>query len=365
MATMGPLNTNRRVSGLSRLLAVVILGISATYAQSQPVGGRCVVTAVPSQVRSEGITERMGDIVLECTGSNPGAVLAGNFSVALPVSVTNRVDASNLTQDAVFSVDYGSGFVPLGIPGYISGQIIAYNGVSVTIPPSGNVKLKISNIRANVNQFGASVPQQIQAQIIFSVNASILVNQSQLVVAFAQPGLFAQLSTRGTISCVGSKVPMTVNLSNLFDAGTNFASTRVTEGFASAFQPRGPGEDNGTRFLVKYSGFPANTHLFVPDLIAGSNAAVPTSGGDLGLPQQVGQYVPGSNTLLLARVQFTDANGAGGFLVGSSTTMNSVSEVALLNGSGYAVYEVVDANPSQQESAQFPTFIGIETTQTA
>src|SRR5262245_11410456 len=199
MATMGPLNTNLRVSGLSRLLAVVILGISATYAQSQPVGGRCVVTAVPSQVRSEGITERMGDIVLECTGSNPGAVLTGNFSVYLPVTITNRVDSSSRTSDAVFYVDYGNGFVPLGIQGFISGQIIAFNGISVTIPPSGNIKLKVSNIRGNVNQFGSSVPQQLLAQIIFSSNASILVNQSQLTVAFAQPGLFAQLSTRGTI----------------------------------------------------------------------------------------------------------------------------------------------------------------------
>src|SRR5262245_48084505 len=190
MATMGPLNTNRRVSGLSRLLAVVILGISATYAQSQPVGGRCVVTAVPSQVRSEGITERMGDIVLECTGSNPGSALTGNFSVYLPVAITNRIDSTSRTTDAGFFVDYGNGFVPLGIPGQISGQIIAFNGISVTIPASGNVKLKVSNIRGNVNQIGATVPQQLAAQIIFSSNASILVNQSQLIVAFSQPGLF-------------------------------------------------------------------------------------------------------------------------------------------------------------------------------
>src|SRR6185436_13672262 len=121
------------------------------------------------------------------------------------------------------------------------------------------------------------------------------------------------LSDRGNITCSGSALPSTVNLSNLFAASTAFASTRVTEGFASAFQPRGPGEDSGTRFLVKYTGFPANAHIYVPDLVAGSTAAVPTAGGDLGVPQQVGAYVPGSNTLLLARVQFADATGAGGF----------------------------------------------------
>ncbi len=88
------------------------------------------------------------------------------------------MDSQGRTQDAVFSADYGSGFVPLGIPGLISGQIIAFNGISVTIPPSGNIKLKVSNIRANVNQFGSTVPQQILGQIAFSSNASILVNQS-------------------------------------------------------------------------------------------------------------------------------------------------------------------------------------------
>src|ERR1700733_13354515 len=34
-----------------------------------------------------------------------------------------------------------------------------------------------------------------------------------------------------------------------------------------------------------------------------------------------------------------------------------MSQVPLTNGSGIAVYEVVDANPSIQESAQFPTFL--------
>src|ERR1700733_13325509 len=34
-----------------------------------------------------------------------------------------------------------------------------------------------------------------------------------------------------------------------------------------------------------------------------------------------------------------------------------MSQVPLTNGSGIAVYEVVDANPSIQESAQLPTFL--------
>ena len=86
---------------------------------------------------------------------------------------------------------------------------------------------------------------------------------------------------------------LTVNLPNLFAAGTALASTRVTEGFGGPFQPRSTGEDNGTRFLIRYSGFPANTHLYLPDAVAGSDALTPTAGGDLGYRQQAGQYIPG------------------------------------------------------------------------
>ena len=350
---------------LSRLLALLTLTIYATFAQTPPVSGSCAVTAVPSQVRSEGLTERMGDIILQCSGSNPGAVLSGNLTVYLPAAITNRLDANstNLTHEAMVSVDYGMGFVPTGVAGIITNQIIAFNGLSITIPPSGSVSIKISGIRAAAHQLGLGSPQPIQAQLAFSSTASILVNQSQLVVGLPQTGLVATLYDKG-ITCTGSPVPGTLTLANLFSTGTAFASTRVTEGFSSAFQPKGPSDDQGTRFLVKYSGFPSNAHLYLPDGVAGSDAAVPTMGGDLGGKQQVGQYMPGSNTLLLVRVVGADANGAGGFLAqfpsgSGAISLNSATEVALSGGSGYAVYEVADANPSLIETAQFPTFIGL------
>jgi len=184
------------------------------------------------------------------------------------------------------------------------------------------------------------------------------------VVANPQTSAYATLYSSG-IACAGSPVPATLSLSNLFQAGTAFASTRFTEGFAAAFQARSGTDDNGTRFLVKYSGFPSNAHVYVPDFVAGSSALAPTAGGDLGAPQQVGQYAPGSGTLLLARVTGADANGAGGYpaalpAAGSNPVpLNPVSEVALSGGAGYAVYEVADANPNLQETVQFPTFIAL------
>jgi uncharacterized protein (TIGR03437 family) len=335
--------------------------ICATFAQQPSSSARCQVSTSPPQVRAEGLTERLGDILLQCSGSTPGALFNGNFTLFFPVNVTNRVDANNLTRDAVVSVDLGSGFFPTAIAGQVSGSNISFNGISFTAPASGNVNVKISNIRAAMNQLGltSAVPAQVTAQL----SSSLAVDKSQFVVAFSQAGLFSSLSST-TITCVGSPAPDTFDLPSLFAAGTAFSSTRVTEGFATAFEARTAGVDTGTRFLVKYTGFPATTHLFIPDAVAGSDALQPTAGGDMTLPQAVGQYMPGSGALVLVRVTGADSTGAGGSAVappqGSApVTLGSVSEVALTNGAGYAVYEVAAANPSVQESAQFPTFVSL------
>src|ERR1035438_3341251 len=351
--------TNRKRTVLN--VCLLQIGICAAFAQLPSSTARCQVSSSPVQVRAEGLTERLGDIVLQCSGSVPGAVFTGNFTLYLPVSVTNRVDANNQTRDAVVSVDLGSGFVPTAIAGQVSGNSISFNGISYTAPASGNVNLRISNVRAAMNQLGytSAVPAQITASLV----SSLAVDQSQLVVAYSQAGMLSSMSSTG-ISCYGSPVPGTLDLSGLFAAGTALASTRVTEGFATAFEARAAGLDTGTRFLVKYSGFPAATHLYIPDAVAGSDALQPTAGGDLTLPQAVGQYLPGSGALVLVRVTGADSTGAGGFAVAppqgaGPVTLGSVSEVLLTNGAGYAVYEVAAANPSVQETAQFPTFVSL------
>jgi uncharacterized protein (TIGR03437 family) len=78
----------------------------------------------------------------------------------------------------------------------------------------------------------------------------------------------------------------------------------------------------------------------------------------------VGQYVPASGTLLLSLVVGADSTGAGGSPTplpsGSSPlSLNAVSQISLSSGSGYVVYEVMDAGSSRIESAQFPIFIGL------
>ena len=57
------------------------------------------------------------------------------------------------------------------------------------------------------------------------------------------------------------------------------------------------------------------------------------------------------------RVINADVNGAGGSTV--APNFGSVGELNVVNGAAQAVYEIVDASPTNQESAQIPAFIGI------
>jgi uncharacterized protein (TIGR03437 family) len=320
-------------------------------------------------VRAEGIAERVGDIVLSCSGGKPATVVTGNLTFFLNVNVTNKL-ASGVLTDVLLTIDTGAGPVPANVAIQPFGtDDVVINGVSFTVPPSGNVTLRLSNLRANASQLGVTalspVPLPILANVAVSGTQALAIgNNAQFTVGFAQPGLLATFSSGG-VTCTGSPLPSLINIGNLFAAGTRFFSTRLTEGFAAALQVKDAFSDTGTRMMVTYSGFPAGARLFVPDYVAGSDALVPTSGGDLGLLPSGGTYSPSAaGSLLLIRVSDADQNGAGGSPnfqkpTLALTSFYSVSEVPLAQGAGAAVYEVVDANPSVRESAQFPTFLGL------
>src|ERR1700693_3774722 len=335
----------------------------------------CNSTSVPPIVHSEGIAERVGDIVLNCSGGMPAAQITGNLSIFLSVNVTNRVAGTTVT-DVAFTIDNGSGPQPVNVPGTLTGlSSLVFNGASFTLSPTGTAILRIANIRTDANQLTPLANNSIQAFIGFNSSSLISLTDTQLAVAKPQPGLYGSFSSKIICGPNGSPLPANPNsLASLLAFNAVFASTRVTEGFADSFTPRsawqGLNADTGVRIMVSYSGFPAGAQLFVPDVVAGSDAIQATAGGDFGVPASGGKYAPGGNgSLLLARVQSADANGAGGTVVytpgapgSAAVSFDSMNLVPLTNGSGSVVYEVVDANPSVQESAQFPTFLGLAPT---
>src|SRR5208283_2671765 len=326
-------------SSLLPLLMIALCTQMRLFAQSANIV--CSTTAVPPLVRSEGQTERIGDIVYRCTGQ-AGTQVTTNLTIALNVNITNRVSGGNSLTGVILTVDSGSGpqAVPLQ-PQLLGPGLLVYNGVTFTVSPAGTATLTFSDIRANATQAGTGVP--IIASL--GVNGSLLLNNAAANVGTPKLSLYAGQSSFIVCAQNGSKVPATISVSNLLAAGTVFSSTRLTEGFADAFQPKSAyanlNADSGTRFIVSYSGFPQSASLYVPDVIAGSDATQPTAGGDFGFPASGGSYTPGNNTLLLARVQGSDSNGAGGALVyvppsgGPAVQFDSASQLQMVNGTAY------------------------------
>ena len=333
----------------------------------------CNAAAQPPLVRTEGITERTGDILLSCSGGTPGAQITGNLTLFLSVNVTNRISASNTVTGVIFTADNGSGPQPINASGMLTSPgTLVYNGASFMLSPAGSVTLRIANLRGAANQMSAFPNGQIGVLLSFSSMPSVFFSNTQQTVAAPQPGLYDGFSSKIICSQSGSPLPANpASFASFIAKGSVFNTTRVTEGFADAFNPlsgfQGLNADTGTRFLVSYSGFPAGARIFVPTVVAGSDATQPTAGGDFGPPASGGKYTPtGTGSLLLSLVQFANSNGASGTPLyspgapGSGTvSFDGITEIPLVNGAGYAVYEVMDADLAVQESAQFPTFLAL------
>jgi hypothetical protein len=231
-------------------LAVVglLLGIGSSAANAQTFS--CQATAgVPNIIRAEGITELLGDLVLNCTGGTPTPggqpIPLQNVQISINTNITSRIVSSPSISEALLLIDepFPSAFpIPAGsVPavGQTVGQLgcladnntncaitsvgvgigaagsyngtaghynifqgvqngvnaIAWTGVPIDAPGTAGTRvIRITNIRANAFQLGVSstlVPTQISE--IVAVNGSqtisILQPSGGNVVGQVTPGL--------------------------------------------------------------------------------------------------------------------------------------------------------------------------------
>ncbi len=330
-------------------------------------GLTCSVTAVPLTVRAEGVTERVGDISLICSGGQPLSTVTGNFSVFLDVPITNRLSANNVT-DVQFTYDVGAGPQPIAAPGVLVGGLVTFAGASFPLGLSGGVSLKMFNIRGNMTQTAPGTTG-ISATLLVNGAGLLPLNQNKQTVAYVSGGLLDGFVSSLVCEQRGSPGPLKPGFGAFLSSGSAFDTTRITEGFTSSFEPRSNqvnfNADSGERIMITYSGFPASAQLFVPDVIVGSSGFRPTSDGDFGVAPWGGTYEATSQgSLLLARVYGADANGAGGRPVyfpgppgSDAANFDAVNSITFTNGTGSVVYEVMDASPFTLESAQVPAFL--------
>lgn len=301
------------------VLAVLalILG-SAVTANAQPNAAvSCIANAgVPPLVRAEGLTEKVGDLILNCNGGTPTPagfpIPKVNVQIFLNTSVTSRLTGSG--SEALLLIDEpGSGVAgapatqllcpapgscavtgtgigggtpftgETGRPNVFQGSQAATNSIvffGVPFDPPGTNAtrvIRITNVRANANAFGVAAGNNIPAQITEVVTASgatsLPINNPTQAVGFVQKGL--TVSLRSNVGGVpGDPLTGAVALQQCFDINTNSARTTPSQGFAG-----------GTNFFVRFQeGFATAFKRRTIAAYAGSEAS----------PAPASQNIPGA-----------------------------------------------------------------------
>lgn len=257
-------------------LAVVALltGLVST-ASAQPF--TCNATAaVPTLMRSEGLTELAGDIVLQCHGVLPaGSDVRANFSVFLGnTTITSRIldTATNASEVLLLVDEPNTGGTSLGFclatttgagacnknvfQGVISANQVTF--LAVPVIPGATVSdgsvidrvFRITNVRANASAVGvgaSGTPGQVTAFVAIVGPTSIPVNNAQQTVGFVQKGL--NFSVRATSkpkdnqASAGTRSIDDLTFAQCASRGSSsrvnpVAALRFAENFATAFKPR-------------------------------------------------------------------------------------------------------------------------------
>jgi len=356
-------------------------GQGSAVTDDLPIPLPCQAMAVPPVVRAEGIADVQGDIVLVCS-SPPGGDIASiqaDFSVSLNTNIANNVGfaGADLT-DAVLIVNENNCMAPASVGSAHStcggpfpsvqdpqfGRLVAPNrllweNVEVPVPgvdPDGDgptpatplvTTIRIIGVRAFNGQWGipsgAYFPSnQVTAFIGIGKTASLTVNNNVLNVGVPIRGLISTLETTSLQgqACVG---------------GSGQASLSLTEGFATAFKTQGlpsyfsgnvqtesgyfaPGSNNGggasqpTRILFRFANVPRGVVVEAPKHV------------------ETGDPARTNDAIELRLLENTDERGAGGTL----SAGEGLQTIAIDNGAGIAVYELLDADTFRLDSADVP-----------
>jgi uncharacterized protein (TIGR03437 family) len=231
--------------------------------------------------------------------------------------------------------------------------------LSYTVPAAGTTVFSVKGLRMAVAPLTNGTSSAVLTATIIAVGLTLPASGIALPVGFAAPSLLSS-SVVNIAPCAGSALPAATDFTT-FATTTTSSAVRITEASINAFAPKSGGADFGTRILVTLSGY-GTSRVFVPDVIVGTSGTFPTSAGGYNSTINSGLYSPPQNfQLLLSRVNGADATGVGGTLAipvapGGMTQFSTINEVSMASGSGYVVYEVLDANPNTTEIAQIPVF---------
>jgi len=392
----------RRVA-TALVVAALLMGFASTAVAQQPPPFACTATAsVVPLLRSEGLTELVGDIILTCTGGTPIApdadIPVANFRVFMGANITSRLIGRNVSNDseALLLIDepntpggptltapansqFGcpgtlggtcpnNGTVPNLYQGLVSGNTLDFIGIPVNPPgTTANRIFRITNVRVNANALGTSttgIPIAVEAFITISGSTSIPLSNESLVVGRVQTGLTTQLRNAAGSGNVGSG-GIAIRQCQSVSRTDMQARLRFTENFPTAFKIRVQGDPATPVQTVPSTIYNTESGLHITSVAAGGRVAGLADFGSRlrasfnNIPNGMQVWVSViniggvSNTAPYA--ELTALSEAGSLLPFSAiaATNSGLVQVPLTSGSGVAVWEVLQTSTQAFETLDF------------
>jgi hypothetical protein len=341
-----------------------------------------------------------------CTGGTSGYT---NDSVvgAGPGGCAEYVGTINGTVGVPVSLTAGSSAPGANVfQGVTSGNQVVFNGIPVMPPTTSGDSLvyRITNIRVNANNAvgGGGLPGSITASVSSGNSSALQISANGLTVGFVTPGLNASfVSPTGGSSSSGTTVSQCVSQA-ITSSSSAAGMLRFAENFSTAFKVRGtnaqniPGSifnaesdftygpsgtglvssnsstgqaesagyaDYGTRLKAVFSNVPSGVTLYVTtrdvqnDYQALNATGYPSYQAVLLLSETASDSA-GVNSLSVS-------NTSAGLPVASQTVTAPVSGIGLApvaltlasGTGGYAVWEVVNTNPNQNDTINFGLYV--------
>jgi hypothetical protein len=316
----------------------------------------CTPGATSVQIRSEGISEKLATLSLNCQGPPRQSILS-SLIISLSSPVTSHLKSLWLDVPVQFN---GNSNPVLSQVSTRSANEVYLRYFSVSLSDSGTGSFQFPNIRVvadpNGNESAVTATFKFEpTEIVWKISSP------QITVAQPRRSLYAS-SQSLMIPGVSGQWPANPDFYNLIAAGAIPAAIRATEGSPAVFETKAADATNGIRIMMRFSGAPIGSKIYVPDFLAGSTAATPTSSGEFGLTRSGGVYQSTGHSLLLMRVTGAAEDGSGGNVslnlssLSQPINLRTVSSVTIQGGQGYAVWEVVDSNPTLTETVQVPAF---------
>lgn len=341
---------------LPALALLALIAMLSVPAAAQNQAFTCVNNAgVPPTVRAEGITELVGDLVLNCSGTVgivPAGGIVANVQIFLNTNVTSRItDTTSSTLEALLMLNEDPN---TAIQGQLAGaNSVVWLGVPVLGAGSTSSIIRITNVRANASGVtsinpslpSSLIPAQIVAFISITGSTSVPVNNPQQIVAFAQQGLVSSVTAANYKQCLTSP----------YETGTTPTATiSFAEGFASSFKPSYNGDGSPT-----FGALAGRGGSFTAPVVSATGQAYGDESGFI-LPTIAGVGTVSSATRLQAVFQNIPAGATvvvpnqllGGNAVAqlSGTTASGTTSLTAVGTTATAVWDVTIASPFSPET---------------